>query len=216
MLTENERLTLAVAIGSAGISLVSVGISLAQLRSANRLARHQATFDHLGGVRQLLREVSVHDPVEAREAALAYWNHEVDEVAANAQAYLDLLDEWDLLGTAFREKSIDRKIVLKSLRYTFRNPHNVNREFIDQVKKTFENPGMYADLDYLIGCCLRPTWFEWITAQGRALNRKTANPASAAATEARTPDSGELPLERSEARNPSSTGSPPADPRSKR
>lgn len=175
MPTENDQLTLAIAAGSALISLVSVGITLAQLRAGVHLARHQATFDHLGRVRKLLRDVSIHDPVSAREAALAFWNHEAAELPPNARAYLDLLDEWDLLGVAFREKRVDRKLVLESLRYTFRDSHNINRGFILQTQKRFLNPRMYADLDYLIQCCLRPTLLERLTAIRRAFYEATSD-----------------------------------------
>lgn len=167
MLTENEQLTLAVAAGSALISLVSMGIALGQLRASVRQSRHQATFEHLGRVRKLLRQISEIDPGEARAAALKYWTHQSDEMPETAKAYLALLDEWDLLGVAYREKQVDRKVVLRSLRHTFRNPRNVNREFIEQVKKTFENPSVYEDLDYLLQCCARPTWFEWFSAKGK-------------------------------------------------
>jgi hypothetical protein len=191
------------------------------------LARHQATFEHLGRVRKLLRDVSIYDPEKAREAALAFWNHEVPELAPDAKAYLDLLDEWDLLGVAFREKRVDRKLVLESLRYTFRNSHNVDRGFISQTKEKFQNPRMYADLDYLIQCCLRPTWFEWLAATGKSLHGTIATFASsradssradreadvqsnggnppflpsppAAATQVAVPALGEMPYERSEA-----------------
>lgn len=171
MLTENEKLTLAVAVGSASISLVSAGIALMQLRASLRQSRHQATFEHLGRVRKLLRQISEVNPADARAAALAYWLHQTDEFPQYAKSYLDLLDEWDLLGVAYREKQVDRKMVLKALRYTFRNPHNVSRDFIEQVKDTFKNPGVYEDLDYLIQCCVRPTLFEWLTAKGKALYR---------------------------------------------
>lgn len=175
MLTENEKLTLAVAAGSLLISLVSTGIALGQLRVSVRQSRHQATFEHLGRVRKLLRQISEVDPKEARAAALAYWTHQTDELPEAAKAYLDLLDEWDLLGVAYRDKQVDRKIVLKSLRHTLRNPHNVNREFIGQVKKTFENPSMYEDLDYLIKCCARRTWFEWFSEKGKGLYVRSKN-----------------------------------------
>jgi hypothetical protein len=169
MLTENEKLTLAVAIGSASISLVSAGIAIMQLRASLRQSRHQATFEHLGRVRKLLRQISEVNPADAREAALAYWTHQTAELPPHAKSYLDLLDEWDLLGVAYREKQVDRKMVLKALRYTFRNPHNVSSEFIKRVKETFANPGVYEDLDYLIQCCARPTLFEWLTAKGKVL-----------------------------------------------
>jgi len=160
----NEDLTLAVAAAGVLISIVAAGIALFQLRAGVRQGRHQATFEHLGRVRALLREISHIDPAEARAAALAYWTHQADELPPAARSYRALLDEWDLLGVAYREKQVDRKIVLRALRYTLRNPHNVSRGFIDQVQAIYQNPGMYADLDYLIVRCARPTPRERVAA----------------------------------------------------
>lgn len=183
MLTDNEILTLTVAATGVLISVVAVVISYRQLLTSVRQSRHQATFEHLGRVRKLLRELSGIDPEAARAAALAYYNHEIDELPQSAKDYLDLLDEWDLLGVAYKHKQIDRKIVLDQLRNTLRDPHHVNRDFIREIKQALANPRVYQDLDLLIRCCVRPTLFEWITAKGkRFYDRSEAKRASAPTT----------------------------------
>ena len=174
-LTDNENLSLTVAVGSAAISMVSLAVAMLQLRAGVRQARHQATFEHLGRVRGLLGRVSGIDPVQARQGALNFYAHRLEKMPEHAQLYLELLTEWDLLGVAFQEKQVDRKIVLRSLRHTLRSSHNVSRDFINELKEALQNPEIYTDLDHLIACCARPTVRERLhSLQQRSYERSQA------------------------------------------
>ena len=172
-LNENETLTLVVAAAGALIALVTAGISYSQLRVSIRQSRHQATFEHLGRVRKLLREISGIDPAAARTEALAFYTGEATELSKTAQDYLNLLDEWDLLGVAYKHKLVNRKMVLEALRNTLRNPHTVGSDFIAKVKEAQKNTGVYQDLEYLIGCCARQTFRERLTAVRRVFHGRS-------------------------------------------
>lgn len=177
---------------STGIGLVAALAAVFQLRITARQGRHNATFEHLGRVRRLQRSISRVEPEEARKAFLAWWKRETEELSDEANSYLELLDEWDFLGIAYKERQVDRRIVLASLRNTLRTAYFVNREFIDEGKKLYENPNLYQHLGLLIEHCHRPTWKERLTDFRRRFDGR-AKPKADAPTAAQPTLAGALP-----------------------
>lgn len=149
MLSTNETLTLSIA-------LIAAAISFWQLRVGVRQSKHQATFEHLGRVRDLLREASRISPSQARDDVMAFYRHQVEEFSDGALLYLRLLDALDLLGIAYKHNLVNRVIVRESLRDMLRDEHSISREYIRSLRHTLGSDDIYADLEYLTECCIRP------------------------------------------------------------
>jgi hypothetical protein len=147
-MTHSEKTALAIA-------LIAAAISFGQLRVSIRQGKHNATFEHLKKVRELIREASVIDPEIAREQVLAFYQHGTNELPLEGATYLRLLDALDLLGIAYKHRLVDRRIVRESVGSILRNEHAINRDYLNALSTAVNSATVYADLTFLIDSCRR-------------------------------------------------------------
>jgi hypothetical protein len=142
--------TLVIAGAAATGAIVAAGVAIWQARIAAKASEMQMTFAHLRAVTTALNVVRPCDPNICRDDILAFYKPGDTSLSGDGQKYLDLLNELDLLGLAFRLKAVNCKAVLQYVKGHLVKPDTVPIDFIIKLRVAAEDSTTYEDLLHLI------------------------------------------------------------------
>lgn len=142
--------TLVITGAAATGAIVAAGVAIWQARIAAKASEMQMTFAHLRAVTTALNVVRPCNPKVCRDDILAFYKPDDTPLSDDAQKYLDLLNELDLLGLAFRLKAVNCDAVLQYVKGHLVKPDTVPLDFINKLRVAAEDPTTYEDLYHLI------------------------------------------------------------------